>query len=115
MSTMRAIVLTPDLMTPSRVAEALAGHEVRRIDDPVELPTPREVDTLVVDWGAREASWEGQLRTWASGADEGHAPRILLFGPHADVAAHAAARQAGLGPMRARSRMVGHLRLLVDR
>ena len=34
---------------------------------------------------------------------------IILFGPHTDLDAHAAAREAGLGPMRARSALVAGL------
>jgi hypothetical protein len=33
----------------------------------------------------------------------------VLFGPHTDLDAHAAARDAGLGPMRARSAFFGAL------
>jgi hypothetical protein len=34
---------------------------------------------------------------------------VILFGPHVDLDAHAAARDAGLGPMMARSKLLSSL------
>ena len=46
---------------------------------------------------------------WSTGPS-GLAPaRVVLFGPHTDLAAHGAAREAGLGPMWARSKLVAEL------
>jgi hypothetical protein len=38
---------------------------------------------------------------------------VILFGPHGDLEAHAAARATGLGPMIARSKLVADLPTLV--
>ncbi len=79
-----------------------AGGEMARIDDPASLPPAATVDLLVVDWGARQPGWDAAIARWRGSAAES-APRVILFGPHTDLAAHADARAAGLGPMRARS------------
>ena len=45
-----------------------------------------------------------------------HTVRVVVFGPHTDLEAHAAARAAGIGPMMARSKLVTSLaELLVAR
>ena len=41
-------------------------------------------------------------------------PRLILFGPHTDLEAHADARAAGLGPMWARSKLVAELQALME-
>ncbi len=41
-------------------------------------------------------------------------PRLILYGPHTDLVAHAAASAAGLGPMLARSKLVASLPSLFD-
>jgi hypothetical protein len=61
------------------------------------------VRVLLVDWGSREPTWAATLHAWREAAPAEERPDIILFGPHTDLAAHAAAREAGLGPMRARS------------
>jgi hypothetical protein len=38
---------------------------------------------------------------------------VVLFGPHTDLAAHAEARAAGLGPMLARSKLLADLPTLL--
>jgi hypothetical protein len=43
------------------------------------------------------------------------ASRVILFGRHTDLEAHAAAREAGLGPMWARSKLVTELSDLIAR
>jgi hypothetical protein len=92
-------------MTASRIESLVAGAgaSVVRADAPDQLPPAREVDVLVVDWGDREPDWGAAIAAWRDGAEEGRRPRIVLFGPHTDLASHRAARDTGLGPMRARS------------
>lgn len=105
---MTVILLGRDLMMASRVLEAAtrAGVDARRVDGPADLPPPNAVRLLVVDWGDRDADWGDQIATWIAAAPEPARPRVLLVGPHVDLAAHAAAKAAGLGPMRARSALV---------
>lgn len=79
-----------------------AGGDIIRLDDVSDLPPVETVDMLVVDWGARQPGWDAALARWRDAAGAAP-PKVILFGPHTDLAAHAAARAAGLGPMRARS------------
>lgn len=111
MAGVRVAALVPDLMTASRIESlvAAAGGTLTRVSAPDRLPAASEVDLLLVDWGDREATWSDAIKTWRRGADGVHDPRVVLFGPHTDLAAHAAARDAGLGPMRARSAFFGAL------
>jgi hypothetical protein len=67
------------------------------------------VRVLLVDWGSRDPAWAATLRDWRDAASAEERPDIILFGPHTDLAAHAAAREAGLGPMRARSALFAAL------
>ncbi len=105
MAGVRVAALVPDLMTASRIESLVAdaGGTLTRVAAPELLPAATEVDLLVVDWGDREAAWSDAIRVWRDGGEYGRPPRIVLFGPHTDLVAHAAARDAGLGPMRARS------------
>ena len=80
-----------------------AGASVARVDAPSQMPPAGAVDLLVVDWGDREPNWGAAIAAWRSAGEEGRRPRIVLFGPHTDLASHRAARDTGLGPMRARS------------
>jgi hypothetical protein len=99
------VLLGRDLFTASRVFEAAAraGVEAQRVDDPADLPSADRVRLLLVDWGDRGSDWGEQISRWRATTSESAQPRIVLFGPHVDRAAHAAAKAAGLGPMRARS------------
>jgi hypothetical protein len=92
-------------MTASRIEGLVtgAGASVVRADAPDELPSAGEVELLVVDWGDREPNWGVAIAAWRDGGRDGQRPRIVLFGPHTDLASHRAARDTGLGPMRARS------------
>ena len=96
---MRIGALVGDLLLFSRIASAAeaAGAEVIRVDAPEDLPA--ELDLVLVDWSSRRPSWTAAL----AGRRRG---RVILFGPHTDLEAHAAARAAGLGPMWARSRLL---------
>jgi hypothetical protein len=67
------------------------------------------VRILLVDWGSRDPAWAATLQGWRDAAPADERPDIILFGPHTDLAAHAAAREAGLGPMRARSALFATL------
>jgi hypothetical protein len=104
---MTAVLISSELLLASRVmdAAARAGEDLLRIEDPAQLPPAESVRLLLVDWAARQPTWSDVLSRWrASAPAEG--PRVILFGPHADLDAHAAARAAGLGPMWARSKLV---------
>lgn len=103
------VALVGDLITASRILEAArqAGAAVDRIDDPAALPSSERVDLLLVDWADRRPDWAQLLATWRD-AGPSH-PRVVVFGPHTDLAAHAAAREAGLGPMWARSKLIAQL------
>lgn len=106
-------IVARDLIIATRIADAAtaAGHDVVRVDRPEELPPGDGVALAFVDWGAREPDWGGQLLAWA--ATSRFKPRLVLFGPHTDLAAHAEARAAGIGPMLARSKLVAGLGRLV--
>ena len=108
---MTVAVLTRDLMIASRIIDAgsRAGTIVLRVDEPAGLPPPGSLRLLFVDWGNREADWAERLPEWCAHAPESQRPRLVLFGPHTDLAAHAEARAAGLGPMLARSRLIAEL------
>ena len=113
---MTVAVLARDLMIATRIADAgtRAGLDVRRFDDPSLLPAPAEVSLVLVDWAERQPDWGERLTSWRAGAASDAQPRLILFGPHTDLAAHAEARAAGLGPMWARSKLLAELPLLVS-
>lgn len=106
---MNVVVLSRDLIIASRIVEAAArgGHTVQRVDEPGGLPAATSVDLLFVNWAEREPTWAESLTVWLS-ADPARRP-LILFGPHTDLEAHAAARASGLGPMLARSKLVSSL------
>lgn len=98
---MKVAAVVSDLMLFSRVESAarVAGVELARLDDPSRLPA--DADLVLVDWSARQADWADALRT--------HLGRVIVFGPHTDLEAHAAAKAAGIGPMWARSKLLTSL------
>jgi hypothetical protein len=104
---MRVGAVIDDLMLFSRIdaAAADAGASLVRVSAPADLPP--DLDIVLVDWSARDPSWADALR--ASNA------RVILFGRHTDLDAHADARTAGLGPMWARSRLIAQLPALMPR
>lgn len=108
---MRVVLLGRDLITASRIAESMAraGLELLRVEDPADLPRATLVDVLLVDWGDRRPDWGTSVPAWCSGAPESAGPTVILFGPHTDLMAHAEAQAAGLGPMRARSKLFADL------
>ena len=108
---MTVVLLGRDLIIASRVFEAAsrAGVEAHRVDDPAGLPPPEGVRLLLVDWGDRGPDWGEQIRTWCASATESARPKVVLFGPHVDLVAHAEARASDLGPMVARSKLLTEL------
>lgn len=111
---MRLAAVVSDLMLFSRIeaAATAAGATLVRVDAPEDLPPGSSLDLVLVDWAARRPGWEAALA--ALRADGDTTPRVILFGPHVDLDAHASARGAGLGPMWARSRLVRELPALVN-
>ena len=101
---MRVAAVVADLMLFSRIeaAASAAGARLVRVDSPAELSADEPLDLILVDWSARQPDWPDALRGRT-------ASRVILFGPHTDLDAHAAAREAGLGPMWARSKLVAEL------
>jgi hypothetical protein len=100
---MRVAAVMSDLMLFSRIdaAATAAGASLLRVDTPAQLPD--DLDLILVDWSARAPDWADALRARAANV------RLVLFGRHTDLEAHAAARAAGLGPMWARSRLIVQL------
>lgn len=99
--------MTADLLTYSRIeaAASSAGWIVDRVESPIDLPPAAALDLVLVDWAGREASWALDLETWRARRTDSSRPRIIAFGPHTDLSAHASAREAHLAPMWARSRL----------
>lgn len=112
---MTVALVARDLMIASRVAAAAEQARVPfvRVDDPSALPSAASVRLLLVDWADRAPEWGARIAEWCVGAQESTAPRVILFGPHVDLEAHAAARASGLGPMWARSKLLAELSSLV--
>jgi hypothetical protein len=108
----RIAAVLDDLITYSRIESmaAGAGATLVRVDAPDELPSPADVELVVVDWGSRRSGWHEQLATWRSRPGDA---RLVLFGPHVDLDAHSEARALGLGPMWARSRLMRDLPALI--
>jgi len=104
---MRVAAVVADLMLYSRIESAarVAGADLTRVDSPHAVPPDAEL--VLVDWSSRGPDWADALR-------ERSAARVILFGPHTDLDAHAAARAAGLGPMMARSALFSRLPTLLS-
>ena len=100
---MRVAAVMSDLMLFSRIdaAATTAGASLVRVDAPAQLPD--DVDLILVDWSARATDWADALHSHTTNA------RVILFGRHTDLEAHADARAAGLDPMWARSKLVAEL------
>jgi hypothetical protein len=107
----KVVVLSRDLIIASRILgrATAAGHDAQLIGEPSSLPAAGSVDLLFVNWADRIRTWGNDLQTWRVDAPPSGGPRVVLFGPHSDLAAHADARAAGLGPMWARSKLVAEL------
>ena len=112
---MTVALVARDLLMATRITDAgtRAGVEVQRFDDPSQLPPAENVRLVLVAWDERRPDWGERLAAWCANAPLSAAPRVVLFGPHTDLEAHAAARTAGLGPMWARSKLVAELDTLI--
>ena len=110
---MRVAAVIADLMTYRRIeaAAAAAGASAVRVDSPDQLPRAAELDLVLVDWADRQDGWAESLAAWRGTQT---AAKLVLFGPHVDLDAHADAKAAGLGPMWARSRLVRALPTLLQ-
>jgi hypothetical protein len=108
-------IVARDLIIATRIEGAAigAGWDVLRVEEPAAMPDSSTAQLAFVDWGARGPGWGVQLRAWLESAPPGGRPRLVLFGPHADLSAHAAAREAGIGPMIARSKLITDLGTLL--
>lgn len=108
---MRVAAVITDLMLFSRIeaAASVAGAALVRADSPAAIPNEPPADLVLVDWSSRADDWADALRAWRGRVPDG---RVILFGPHVDLDAHVAARDAGLGPMWARSKLVAELSTL---
>ncbi|MCA1588160.1 MAG: hypothetical protein LC744_05810 [Chloroflexi bacterium] len=91
-------------------AASVTGAPLLRADSPSDLPTDPPADLVLVDWSARAPDWADALATLRAATPSA---RVILFGPHTDIEAHAAARDARLGPMWARSKLVAELPALL--
>lgn len=113
---MTAVLISRDLLIASRVADAFArgDRELLRIDRPSELDGLEGVSLVLVDWGEREPGWSEAIKTWLGRNGRTEVPRVIVFGPHIDLEAHAAARASGLGPMWARSKLLAEVGRLVE-
>jgi hypothetical protein len=113
---MKVAAVVTDLLLYSRIESAASatGASLVRVDSPDALPPPQELDLVLVDWGGRSSSWADSLTRWGTLAAQSAQPRLVLFGPHTDLEAHADARRHGLGPMLARSKLVDSLGALLS-
>jgi len=102
-----------DLMMLSRIdaASAVSHAIVERVDHPRQIPGHESLDLVLVDWSARDPAWADELADWHATSP---ATRLVLFGRHTDLDAHAEARAAGLGPMWARSKLLVELATLME-
>jgi hypothetical protein len=102
----RVAAVVRDLMTFSRFLEAAtrSGAQLQRFDSPADLPPSDQLDLVLVDWGDRSPHWGGQLTAWVASSVK--PPRVILFGPHTDLDAHATAKRFGMGPVLARSKLM---------
>jgi hypothetical protein len=98
---MKVGAVVDDLILFSRIeaAASAAGASLVRASSPAELPDG--LDLVLADWSIRQPPWPDALRAIPT--------RVILFGPHTDLGAHADARAAGLGPMWARSKLLSSL------
>ena len=113
---MTVVLLARDLFIGSRISAAAerAGASFSQVADPADLPPPDTVSFLLVAWDERRPDWGERIVGWCADAPLSTPPRVVLFGPHTDLAAHADARTAGLGPMWARSKLVAELGSLLE-
>ena len=106
---MRVAAVMSDLMLYSRIesAASAAGASLVRVDSPADLPEDVALDLVLVDWSSRQPGWAEALAASRPG-------RVILFGRHTDLEAHAEARATGLGPMWARSKLLASLPAVME-
>jgi len=112
-----AVLISRELLVATRIADAFAsaGRELLRLDKPSQLRGLDGISLVLVDWDQREPGWTEDLAAWVDRHKDAEAPDVILFGPHADLAAHAAARASGLGPMWARSKLFAEIGRLAEK
>lgn len=110
LSPLVVVAVMDDLMFLSRIdaAAASAGAAFRRVSSPANIGA---ADLVLVDWSDRLATCAAELAAWRSAHP---AARVICFGRHTDLESHHAAKVAGLGPMWARSKLLGELPRLVS-
>ena len=106
---MKVAAVMSDLLLFSRIESAATAADASliRVDSPADLPD--DLDLVLVDWSARRPEWADAIAVWRGRSDT----RIVVFGQHTDLDAHAAARAAGLGAMWARSKLVAELPIIL--
>lgn len=111
---MTVLALVDDLLLGSRIEAAAraAGADYRRVASVDELPHPGDDGAvLFVAWDERAPGWAEGIAAWRASSPRS---RLVLFGPHTDVVGHRAAKEHGLGPVLARSKLVTSLPQLVS-
>ena len=107
---MRAAAVTDDLMVFSRIDAAASAADASLVRASAPADLSMDLDVVLVDWAGRGDGWAPALEALRrAGA------RVVLFGPHTDIESHRAAREAGLGPMLARSKLLSDLGALLGR
>jgi GNAT superfamily N-acetyltransferase len=107
------LVISRDLLLASRILDLARrnGHQAQLADGPEAIDDVARFDLAFVNWADRSDGWGAQLASWKR--HDPARPRLIVFGPHGDLEAHAAARAAGVGPMLARSNLVQRLPALL--
>ncbi|MCV0403317.1 MAG: hypothetical protein K5924_06360 [Chloroflexi bacterium] len=110
---MTVLALVDDLLLGSRIEAAArgAGVDYARVASLDDLPEPDDRPVvLFVAWDERAPDWGVGLAAWS-----GSSPRfrLVLFGPHTDLAGHRAAKEHGIGPVLSRSKLMSSLPELV--
>jgi hypothetical protein len=110
------VLVSAELLFGSRIQDIAhrAGVTLIRVDSPDQLTTIEDVSLVLVDWDTREASWIPALRAWLASLGTERRPRVILYGSHADLGGHAAAKTSGLGPVVARSKLLASGRSIFD-
>src|SRR5438552_11199 len=77
---MSVVAMSRDLLFATRILSAADLHRIpcQRIDEPADLPSPDDVDLVVVDWTARGAAWGRDLVRWRDSVPVAERPRVVL-------------------------------------
>jgi len=104
-----------DLLTSSRI-EAIcsqSGGFLHLVASPTGIRVDDDDPLLVlVDCQRRSPEWVAQISDLRRRVPAGS--RLIAFGPHRDLRAHADAIRAGIGPMWARSKLFADLPSLLS-